>query len=219
VAVDPASHRVFVANHDGTVQVISGEEIIDGFRTPSFPHSALLAAAVDPATHTVYITDVQDGVVWLVDGAAPRPAITTSLPAGDFPFGVADDPSTDTVYVANQGGFAASQGEPSVSVLGPPWVITVPPAGFLPDGQVGLRYSATMPAFGGGTPYTWTATGLPAGLSINRATGTISGNPEATGTSDVTVTVTAALGTASKRFSLTIALPPKPAPCQPPDCV
>jgi DNA-binding beta-propeller fold protein YncE len=219
VAVDPASHRVFVANHNGTIQVISGNQIIAGFRTPSFPYSALLGAAVDSATHTVYVTDVQDGVVWLVDGAAAHPAVTASLPVGDLPFGVADDPSTGTAYVANQGGYVASQGEPSISVLGPPSILTPPPAGFLPDGQLGSRYSAPVQAFGGGSPYTWTAAGLPAGLSIDPASGVISGYPTDAGTSQVTVTVTAALGTASKRFSLTIARPPKTNPCTPGTCV
>jgi hypothetical protein len=47
-----------------------------------------------------------------------------------------------------------------------------------------------MSFVGGTLPVTWTAANLPTGLTINAATGTISGTPTATGTKSVTVTVT-----------------------------
>jgi hypothetical protein len=49
----------------------------------------------------------------------------------------------------------------------------------LPTGQVGTAYSATLTATGGTAPYTWSlASGtLPAGLSLNASTGTITGTP------------------------------------------
>jgi len=49
----------------------------------------------------------------------------------------------------------------------------------LPGGQVGTAYSATLSATGGVTPYTWSLVSgtLPAGLSLNAASGTISGTP------------------------------------------
>ncbi|WP_436494387.1 proprotein convertase P-domain-containing protein [Actinokineospora sp. HUAS TT18] len=55
-----------------------------------------------------------------------------------------------------------------------------------------VNTSASLPnsASGGTSPYTWSATGLPAGLSISASSGTISGTPTATGTSNVTVTAT-----------------------------
>lgn len=50
----------------------------------------------------------------------------------------------------------------------------------LPTGRLGTSYSATLAASGGTTPYTWTLSGtLPAGLSFNGTTGTISGTPTA----------------------------------------
>jgi len=81
--------------------------------------------------------------------------------------------------------------------------VTVPP-----DGVVGQPYVSTPLAVNGGTmPYTWTATGLPAGLTINASTGQITGTPTAavpTG-SAVTVTATdAAFPTESISYNTTI---------------
>lgn len=75
----------------------------------------------------------------------------------------------------------------------------------LPDGVQGSPYSQTLVATGGLPPYTWSvASGaLPAGLSLNAATGVISGTPTAKGTSAFTVLVTDADGrTATKALSI-----------------
>lgn len=70
---------------------------------------------------------------------------------------------------------------------------------------VGTSDSATTGATGGTSPYTFSATGLPAGLSISTSTGTISGTPTTAGTSSVTVTVRDSAGrTASASFSWTV---------------
>jgi hypothetical protein len=52
----------------------------------------------------------------------------------------------------------------------------------LPNGQDGNAYSATLAATGGTTPYNWSVSSgtLPAGLSLNAATGAITGTPSAT---------------------------------------
>jgi len=55
---------------------------------------------------------------------------------------------------------------------------------------VGTAVNRTNSATGGTAPYTWSATGLPAGLSISASTGTITGTPTTAGTSNVTVTAT-----------------------------
>jgi Putative Ig domain len=59
-----------------------------------------------------------------------------------------------------------------------------------------------MTATGGTTPYTWSATGLPTGLSINSSTGPIGGVVRAVGTWTVTVTaMDAASHSAGTQFS------------------
>ncbi|SFC52910.1 hypothetical protein SAMN04487968_107185 [Nocardioides terrae] len=69
----------------------------------------------------------------------------------------------------------------------------------------------TLSATGGTAPYYWSSTTLPAGVTLDRATGVISGTPTATGSTTVTVTATdastpAKTGTAS--FKITVNPPP-----------
>jgi len=80
----------------------------------------------------------------------------------------------------------------------------------LPNGTVNVSYSATVTASGGTTPYNFTATGLPAGLSINAA-GQVSGTPTAAGTFNASVTVTDSSNPAqSKTGNVTITIAPPP---------
>ncbi|MER5862963.1 putative Ig domain-containing protein [Kitasatospora sp. NPDC002040] len=66
---------------------------------------------------------------------------------------------------------------------------------------VELRNSAE----GGTAPYTWSATGLPAGLALAAATGTVTGTPTTAGRSSVTVTATDSAGrTGSTSFAWTV---------------
>jgi alpha-tubulin suppressor-like RCC1 family protein len=64
----------------------------------------------------------------------------------------------------------------------------------LPPGVQGTPYSATVQVSGGEPPYNWSATGLPGGLTIDPASGTIAGTPSSSGGSIVALTVTDADG-------------------------
>lgn len=74
------------------------------------------------------------------------------------------------------------------------------------SGVVGEPLSVTLTASGGTLAYTWSATGLPAGLAINSSTGVIFGTPLTAHVYSTTVTVTDARMVAkSQTFSFTIA--------------
>ena len=77
----------------------------------------------------------------------------------------------------------------------------------LPEGTVGDGYIAAATATGGDGTYTWSASGLPAGLRINSRTGTISGAPTMSGNFQVDLKVSVGgsrLRSSSFRLSLTI---------------
>lgn len=75
-------------------------------------------------------------------------------------------------------------------------------SGTPPAGTAGTHYSFTVTA--SGSP-TFGATGLPPGLSINPATGVITGTPTAPGSYNVTVTASNAGGAATANYGITIA--------------
>lgn len=96
-----------------------------------------------------------------------------------------------------------NNGYPYLRVFSQP-TITV---GVLPDAQVGQSYSGTFSETGGQGSETWSATGLPPGLSLS-SDGVWSGMPTKRGTYTIAVTVTDGLGSSSTQtYTLTV-LPP-----------
>jgi Putative Ig domain len=81
--------------------------------------------------------------------------------------------------------------------------------GTLSGGAVGVAYSGTLSVSGGTSPYTWTVTGLPQGVTESgnmTATITFSGTPTTPGSYMVSVTVTDSKGhTATYNVTITIA--------------
>jgi subtilase family serine protease len=72
-------------------------------------------------------------------------------------------------------------------------------------GTVGTAVSLSNSATGGSAPYSWTATGLPAGLAINASSGTVTGTPTTAGSSTVTITAKDSTGaTGSTSFTWTV---------------
>ena len=85
-------------------------------------------------------------------------------------------------------GSTTTQPANEVAILLYPPAITLSPAN-LPDGLINTPYNQTITASGGTPPYTFSAIGLPAGLSISTS-GVVSGTPTvATGAGFFTLTV------------------------------
>ena len=75
------------------------------------------------------------------------------------------------------------------------------------SGTVGTAISSfTLSASGGTAPYTWSATGLPPGVTIGSSTGTVSGTPTTAGTYNVTATATGSGGSGSGSTSFTFTI-------------
>jgi hypothetical protein len=90
----------------------------------------------------------------------------------------------------------------SIKIVAGPTVTTSSLAG----GKVGKSYSETLAVSGGVAPYTWAVSSgsLPNGLTLNAATGVISGTPAKAGTYSFSVRVTDVLGAVSPTKSLSI---------------
>jgi hypothetical protein len=147
------------------------------------------------------------------NGTAPY---AWSLAAGALPTGLTLNPATGVISGTPTGPTGLASFTVSVTSGGQtatqPLTITVNPAlviitTSLPNGITGLAYSSTVVVQNGTAPYTWSlpSGSLPAGLTLNSATGAISGTPTgAVGKASFTVSVTSAGQTATQALSITI---------------
>ena len=106
--------------------------------------------------------------------------------------------STVTLGATNAGGTGHANLTLTITVAAP--VITSATSA---GGTVGTAFSYQIVATN--TPTSYSATGLPAGLSVSTTTGLISGTPTASGTSTVTLGATNAGGTGYATLTLTVA--------------
>lgn len=137
-----------------------------------------------------------------------------SFTAAPLPYGLTFNPAsgeiagstraTGTTYVALGASNSAGTGRATLKlvVLPPPPVIT---SGSTATAAIGVAFS--YPITAENTPATFGASGLPAGLTINPATGLITGTATTSGTSTATISVTNAAGTASGPLTILVLTP------------
>lgn len=89
-------------------------------------------------------------------------------------------------------------GEPGGTIISAPTITTES----LPEGMAGQSYTATLGATG--NDITWSANGLPAGLTLDADTGAITGTPTTDGQFPVTVTATNSAGSIDHAYTLSI---------------
>ncbi len=130
-------------------------------------------------------------VNWLVTVGSLPPGVTLGASTGQF---------TGTPTSAGTYNFTVQVSDsatPTPQTASAPFALTIAPPPLsitttspLPGGIVGAAYSQSLAATGGTTPYIWSATGLPAWLTLNPATGAVTGTPPSPATHDFTVQVT-----------------------------
>ena len=203
--------------------------VISGAPTQSGPFAVTLGASnlvgsdtqiltltVAPATTptvtslSALATDHQPlNVPLTADGSLPITFTTSTLPAGLVLSGsaITGTPSAPgvfsiTVSASNAGGTGTGT---LVLTIQDPALIS---SALTFSGTVGVPFLYTTTA-SGSTPITFTASGLPAGLSV--ANGVISGTPGAPGVSNVTITAANLVHTDSQTLQITIASATGPA--------
>ncbi|MEW9853769.1 putative Ig domain-containing protein [Novosphingobium sp. M1R2S20] len=192
-----------------------------GVRSPAHSSASVPAGTVGAIT-TVTVQVKDSSGVGVAGAAGALTAALTGANAGVPLSGITDQgggaytftyvptmAGTDDIEIKLDG--TAIAGSPYQSAVTAPTLVLAPAAGTLPGGTVGSVYSQAISATGGTAPYTYAATGLPAGLAIDPSTGAVSGTPTAAGSYPVTVTVTDAHGaTGTAAYTIVIALPAPP---------
>ena len=113
-----------------------------------------------------------------------------------------------TLQAADSGGLTATR---AFSLVIAPATLSITSAAQLPDANLGAPYSYHLSASGGVPPYTWSANGLPAGLSLDAGSGLISGVINAAGALSFTIRVVdSTQASALNLFHLNVSLPTLP---------
>jgi hypothetical protein len=156
--------------------------------------------SITAPTTTSNLSDATRGAAYSYQCTASGGSGTYTWSAPSLPSGLSINPSTglisgtttaaaDTYSVTISVGDTHVTKSVTVSLRLKETVSITAPTGSLPNAYLTTAYSYACQVQGGTGTYTWSATGLPAGLSINSSTGIISGTPTALGTFPVTITV------------------------------
>ena len=147
----------------------------------------------DGVTGSTYSFDVTatGSPTW---SSSTLPGWLTIDPSSGTVSGTPTAAGTTTATLVATNAFGSSSVDVTIHVYDPVTVTTTS----LPDTYVGAAYSPTVAAIGDTGSFTWSATGLPLGLSIDPFTGAISGAWSNAGSTTVTVTAKGTHVSASK---------------------
>jgi len=212
--VDPATtyrYQVKACNENGCSEASDDAALVETFGTLGITTTALPDGLVETAYQETLAAAGGNGeLIWSVSEGELPPGLTVFPTTGV----ISGIPTTAGVYdftVQADGAGQTVTRDLSITiemyaVLG---ITTVG----LPGGQVGSAYAETVVATGGDGDYTWSIAGgdLPPGLAIGPGSGEISGDPEGSGTFDVTVEVNSGDGQTAQA-PLTIVIAPAPTP-------
>ena len=218
---DSGNNRIRMVSPTGVITTVAGNGNSgyngDGGPAMNASLTSLHGVAVDSGGN-LYITT--NTVVRKVDISGN---ITTVAGTGTFGFGGDGGPALSAMMNSPQGVSVDAAGDIFIADSGNGRIrevtaINAPIAGnrltiittSLPGATYGVVYNPpVLQAVGGGNAKTWAITGgaLPAGLSLNSATGQIFGTPVGVGTFNFTVQVTSGTQTALASLSLLVGAP------------
>ncbi len=206
-AIDAASYDVVVTNGSGSLVSNAVTLTVTG-AAPVITNSPLTASGTIGTAFSFTIT--ASGTPTSYTASALPSGLVLNATTGAIT-GTPTTAATTAVLLGATNGTGTGNATLTITVTAPtiPPVITSPPAGTISAATAGTPFSYTVVA--SGSPVSYSATPLPAGLNINATTGVISGTPTAIGSTIVTLGATNSAGTATTTFTIKVA-PPVAAP-------
>ncbi|WP_172592010.1 putative Ig domain-containing protein [Subtercola boreus] len=186
IAVDPKTQLVYVSNDAAAASVVAVIKASSAPPTVSFISTGDVGSnlAVDPRTGRAFICTDSGEALLSLDGATAKILQSVDLAGSSIARDLAVSGVDGTVYATD---FDAGSPTTVVRESVSPVISSGAPSG----ATVGVPYSHRVTATGQPAPASFrvTAGSLPDGLSIEPATGLISGKPATVGTFSFTITV------------------------------
>jgi uncharacterized repeat protein (TIGR03803 family) len=199
-ATGTSNVTISATNPGGTTSTTLIITVLAGAPTITSPSSLSWAIGL-PFTYQITATQNPTGY-----GATGMPPGFSVNPVTGVISGNPVTPGTwnTNIYASNAAGTGSEALTISLAIPPPPVITSASSA----SGTSGIAFNYQIAATN--TPTSYSASGLPAGLSVNTATGLISGIATLGGTSNVTVCASNAGGTGSANLTIMMAVPPVP---------
>lgn len=173
--------------------------LVSAAMDPTFGLNRPPLVLTSPGSLTAYRTEAVSKQLKATGGLLPLTWTASGLPAGltmstsGLVTGTPTTLGTYTVTMKAVDRVGATDNRTFTWTVAPALVVTSPGDQI---SRTGTPLSLGVAATGGVTPLTWTATNLPAGLTVNATTGVISGTPTTVGSATTKITVTDSKGRA-----------------------